>query len=192
MSELRLRATTVLRNDAMLLARERLCLSQPEAASQAMVGLWSYVRLEKLDYPKRFDGEKILRIATVLGVPVDEIMPESLAGIEVLNKQVRCGVVETRALLDYKGRQSRYILPSPSDTSSHSDERVEEIEKGLRTLTCREREIIKMRYGIGGEGPIYSLEEIAKIFCVTSERVRHVEKRAKKKLEFLLKKKGVA
>lgn len=56
------------------------------------------------------------------------------------------------------------------------------IEGVLKTLTYREREIIKLRYGIG-DGYTYTLEEVGKIFKVTRERVRQVEAKAIRKLQ---------
>jgi RNA polymerase primary sigma factor len=56
------------------------------------------------------------------------------------------------------------------------------IEEVLKTLTYREREIIKLRYGIG-DGYTYTLEEVGRIFKVTRERVRQVEAKAIKKLQ---------
>jgi len=56
------------------------------------------------------------------------------------------------------------------------------IEEVLKTLTYREREIIKLRYGIG-DGYTYTLEEVGKIFKVTRERVRQVEAKAIRKLQ---------
>ena len=52
----------------------------------------------------------------------------------------------------------------------------------LKTLTYREREILKLRYGIG-DGYTYTLEEVGKIFKVTRERVRQVEAKAIRKLQ---------
>ncbi|MDP7635980.1 MAG: RNA polymerase sigma factor RpoD [Phycisphaerae bacterium] len=56
------------------------------------------------------------------------------------------------------------------------------IEEVLKTLTYREREIIKLRYGIG-DGYTYTLEEVGRIFKVTRERVRQVEAKAIHKLQ---------
>ena len=56
------------------------------------------------------------------------------------------------------------------------------IEQVLKSLTYREREIIKLRYGIG-DGYTYTLEEVGKIFRVTRERVRQVEAKAIRKLQ---------
>jgi RNA polymerase primary sigma factor len=52
----------------------------------------------------------------------------------------------------------------------------------LNTLTYREREIIKLRYGIG-DGYTYTLEEVGKKFNVTRERVRQIEAKALRKLQ---------
>jgi RNA polymerase primary sigma factor len=49
------------------------------------------------------------------------------------------------------------------------------------TLSWREREIIKLRYGLG-DGYNYTLEEVAYIFRVTRERIRQIEQRAISKL----------
>jgi RNA polymerase primary sigma factor len=56
------------------------------------------------------------------------------------------------------------------------------IDQVLKSLTYREREIIKLRYGIG-DGYTYTLEEVGRIFKVTRERVRQVEAKALKKLQ---------
>lgn len=56
------------------------------------------------------------------------------------------------------------------------------IELVLKTLSYREREIIKLRYGIG-DGYTYTLEEVGRIFKVTRERVRQVEAKAIRKLQ---------
>jgi RNA polymerase primary sigma factor len=58
----------------------------------------------------------------------------------------------------------------------------DKIDKVLQTLTYREREIIKLRYGIG-DGYTYTLEEVGKLFNVTRERVRQIEAKAVRKLQ---------
>lgn len=72
-------------------------------------------------------------------------------------------------------------IESPVGTAGDGmlKDRVEEV---LKTLTYREREIIKLRYGIG-DGYTYTLEEVGKIFKVTRERVRQVEAKAIRKLQ---------
>ena len=58
----------------------------------------------------------------------------------------------------------------------------EKIDRLLKTLTFREREIIKLRFGLG-DGYTYTLEEIGRIFKVTRERVRQIEAKAVRKLQ---------
>ncbi|MBT7917599.1 MAG: sigma-70 family RNA polymerase sigma factor [Planctomycetaceae bacterium] len=57
-----------------------------------------------------------------------------------------------------------------------------QIESILKTLTYREREIIRLRYGLG-DGYTYTLEEVGRIFKVTRERVRQIEAKAVRKLQ---------
>ncbi len=58
----------------------------------------------------------------------------------------------------------------------------QKIESLLKTLTFREREIIRLRYGLG-DGYAYTLEEVGRIFKVTRERVRQIEAKAVQKLQ---------
>jgi RNA polymerase primary sigma factor len=58
----------------------------------------------------------------------------------------------------------------------------QKIEGLLKTLTYREREIIRLRYGLG-DGYTYTLEEVGRIFKVTRERVRQIEAKAVRKLQ---------
>jgi RNA polymerase primary sigma factor len=58
----------------------------------------------------------------------------------------------------------------------------EKLEALLKTLTYREREIIRLRYGLG-DGYTYTLEEVGRIFKVTRERVRQIEAKAVRKLQ---------
>ncbi|HYO25041.1 MAG TPA: sigma-70 family RNA polymerase sigma factor [Lacipirellulaceae bacterium] len=58
----------------------------------------------------------------------------------------------------------------------------EKIDELLKTLTYREREIIRLRYGLT-DGYCYTLEEVGRIFKVTRERVRQIEAKAVAKLQ---------
>lgn len=57
-----------------------------------------------------------------------------------------------------------------------------QIQEAMQTLNYREREILKLRYGLA-DGYAYTLEEVGKIFQVTRERVRQIESKAVKKLQ---------
>ncbi|MHB1158619.1 MAG: RNA polymerase sigma factor RpoD [Phycisphaerales bacterium] len=71
------------------------------------------------------------------------------------------------------------IAPNESAAQEMLRDRIEAV---LKTLTYREREIIKLRYGLG-DGYTYTLEEVGRIFKVTRERVRQVEAKALRKLQ---------
>lgn len=58
----------------------------------------------------------------------------------------------------------------------------EKIDELLKTLTFREREIVRLRYGLT-DGYCYTLEEVGRIFKVTRERVRQIEAKAVAKLQ---------
>jgi RNA polymerase primary sigma factor len=70
---------------------------------------------------------------------------------------------------------------SPSE-SAMQDILKDKIDDVLKTLTYREREIIKLRYGLG-DGYSYTLEEAGLIFQVTRERIRQIESKALRKLQ---------
>jgi len=56
------------------------------------------------------------------------------------------------------------------------------IDDAMKTLNYREREILRLRYGLA-DGYAYTLEEVGKIFSVTRERVRQIESKAVRKLQ---------
>ena len=70
---------------------------------------------------------------------------------------------------------------SPADSAMHKLLK-DKIEHVLRSLTYREREIIRLRYGLG-DGYSYTLEETGRIFKVTRERIRQIESKALRKLQ---------
>ncbi len=120
--------------------------------------------------------------------------------IEEIAREVKITVGEARRVLKISRHQISLDRPvGESEDSSFGDfiedEKAEspvsaatqemlkdKIESVLKTLTYREREIIKLRYGIG-DGYTYTLEEVGKIFKVTRERVRQIEAKAVRKLQ---------
>ncbi|MBX3422480.1 MAG: sigma-70 family RNA polymerase sigma factor [Pirellulaceae bacterium] len=70
---------------------------------------------------------------------------------------------------------------NPIRNASHGLLR-EQIDTMLKSLTFREREIIRLRYGLV-DGYSYTLEEVGRIFKVTRERVRQIEAKAVSKMQ---------
>ena len=72
-------------------------------------------------------------------------------------------------------------VPSPPDTVIHSSLR-RQIEQSLRSLTEREAEVIRLRFGLGHNSD-HTLEEVGERLQVTRERVRQIESKALRKLQ---------
>jgi RNA polymerase primary sigma factor len=122
------------------------------------------------------------------------------ATIEEIAKRAKMTVDETRRVMKISRHPISLDRPVGESEDSHfgdfiEDERQEapadtatndmlkaRINDVLKTLTYREREILKLRYGIG-DGYTYTLEEVGRIFKVTRERVRQVESKAIRKLQ---------
>jgi len=120
---------------------------------------------------------------------IDELAKASNMSVEDVRKVVKIsrqpvsldrpvGETEDSSFGDFL-EDTRCASPSQSATGETLKQRLEHV---LKTLTYREREIIKLRYGIG-DGYTYTLEEVGRIFKVTRERVRQVEAKALKKLQ---------
>ena len=120
--------------------------------------------------------------------------------IDELAKEAKLSVSETRRVLKISRHpisldrpvgesEDSYFGDFIEDESAESPVAVathemlkEKLHSVLETLTYREREIIKLRYGLG-DGYTYTLEEVGRIFRVTRERVRQIEAKAVRKLQ---------
>jgi RNA polymerase primary sigma factor len=69
---------------------------------------------------------------------------------------------------------------TPEETAIDSDA-ANEVERALAPLSDREREVLRLRYGLGTDRE-HTLEEIGRQLAVTRERVRQIESRALQKL----------
>lgn len=86
---------------------------------------------------------------------------------------------------DEDGEFGDFIADESEDTPYEGADKSiikSQIDKVLETLTFREREIIRLRYGLR-DGYTYTLEEVGRMFQVTRERIRQIEIKAIKKLQ---------
>jgi len=120
--------------------------------------------------------------------------------IEEIAEEVDMSITETRRVLKISKHPISLDRPIGESDDSYFGDFIEDdevdspvasatqemlkdrIDAVLKTLSYREREIIKLRYGIG-DGYTYTLEEVGRIFKVTRERVRQVEAKAIRKLQ---------
>ena len=117
-------------------------------------------------------------VAEVAGVPVEEARRVIEMGRQPMSLDRPVGESEDASFSEFVEDVS---VASPTQSTTHGLLR-DRIESLLKTLTYREREIIRLRYGLT-DGYTYTLEEVGRIFRVTRERVRQIEAKAVKKLQ---------
>ena len=116
-------------------------------------------------------------LAERLGMPVDKISDTLKVSGRHISVDAPFAEGEDNSLLD--------VLPnddSPmADSSLNKESLSKEVDRALRQLYEREREIVKMFFGIGC--PEMTLEEIGEKFDLTRERVRQIKEKAIKRLK---------
>ncbi|MFM8377762.1 MAG: sigma-70 family RNA polymerase sigma factor [Planctomycetia bacterium] len=117
-------------------------------------------------------------VAEVAGVPVEEARRVIEMGRQPMSLDRPVGESEDASFSEFVEDVG---VASPTQSTTHGLLR-DRIESLLKTLTYREREIIRLRYGLT-DGYTYTLEEVGRIFRVTRERVRQIEAKAVKKLQ---------
>jgi len=176
---MKIRATLTLRNAVMIEARERSRLSQKSLAEIAGVRLEYVAIIEKMQFAslpwrsrQKTPDQIVESIAGVLEVDPKAIMPDEMRSIAVQSKHIR--ILDMSAEL-LSAQESRLSLPSYEIAAQN--ELKDMVGALLKTLTFREREIIKLRCGFG-DGIIQTYEQIGKAFNITRERVRQIEAKA--------------
>ena len=102
------------------------------------------------------------------------------------------GIAKSR-LQDIKGSLNDFIKYEELNDLDHLNEKVDKqkrsisknkVEIWLQQLNPREREVLRLRFGLDGLGT-KTLKEIGKIFGLTGERIRQIEAKAVKKLRVI-------
>ncbi len=117
-------------------------------------------------------------LAVRMGLPLGklELLLDAARQPASLDAPIQAGEDEAR-LGDLLKDQT---VGSPEDAAIRSD-MADQIEHVLEPLTDREKEVLRLRYGLGTDRE-YTLEEIGRRLAVTRERVRQIEARALNKL----------
>ena len=116
-----------------------------------------------------------LRLADALGVLVEDLFPLRLYEIETI-----AAVVEI-PLAELPPGDEIAMLPSPEDAAI-AREMGEGIRRALATLTPREADIVRRRFGIGGRDS-ETLETIGQDYHLSRDRIRQIEMKALRKLK---------
>jgi RNA polymerase primary sigma factor len=119
----------------------------------------------------------IEEIAATLGVKADETRSLRVVGRHPVSLHEPIGGDGERALEDFL---SDNAAPNPGQ---HVDQRLlrERIAEVLRSLAPREREVIELRFGLRDGSP-KTLDEVARVYGITRERIRQIEARGLLKL----------
>ena len=116
-------------------------------------------------------------IAEEMHMPVERVREILKISQEPVSLETPIGEEEDSQLGDFIEDES---LLSPVDSASFSMLK-EELEEAMASLTERERNVIKLRFGLD-DGKTRTLEEVGKEFNVTRERIRQIEAKALRKL----------
>lgn len=117
-------------------------------------------------------------LAAILEMDSREVTNTLLAGSKQLSVDAPFTEGESNSLLDVL--ENNDADETDQDLAYTSSLKIE-MERALSTLTERERQVIRMFFGIGTEEPL-SLEQIGEILDLTRERVRQIKEKALKKL----------
>ena len=116
-------------------------------------------------------------IAEALGVTADKVREIMKIAQDPVSLETPIGEEEDSHLGDFVEDNDS---PAPSDSASYSLLR-EQLCNILHTLTPREEQVIKLRFGLE-DGRPRTLEEVGKKFEITRERIRQIEAKALRKL----------
>lgn len=116
-------------------------------------------------------------IAKIIGVPYDSLCTYLSSDKNILSLNVPVGEKQDSTLADF--------VPDNLSVEEHAEFSALKmcVSEVLESLNERERDVIKLRYGIDCDKP-HTLEEVGNVYGITRERVRQIESRALRKLKF--------
>ncbi len=116
-------------------------------------------------------------ISDQMGMPLGQVQKALKIVREPISLETPMGEDEEGSLGDLVEDE---LALSPVEAAIHTN-LSEQTPKVLATLTPREEQIVRMRFGIGQKTDC-TLEEVGKLFAVTRERIRQIEAKAMRKL----------
>ena len=116
-------------------------------------------------------------IAAELNLPIEKIIEANRTAADTLSLDMPVGDEEDTTIGSFVEDDN---TPSPADATSNTL-LAEALTEILGTLTDREADVLRMRFGMY-DGRTHTLEEVGQIFGVTRERIRQIENKAIRKL----------
>ena len=116
-------------------------------------------------------------IAEKLGMSPEKVRDTMKYALEPVSLETPIGEEEDSHLGDFIPDEDS---PAPSDAASYTLLK-EQLKEVLHTLTPREEQVLKLRFGLD-DGRTRTLEEVGKEFDITRERIRQIEAKALRKL----------
>ncbi|HBJ17314.1 MAG TPA: RNA polymerase sigma factor RpoD [Clostridiales bacterium] len=116
-------------------------------------------------------------IAAELNLPVEKIIEANRTAADTLSLDTPVGDEEDTSIGSFVEDER---TPGPADATSNAL-LAEALKEILGTLTEREADVLRMRFGMY-DGRTHTLEEVGQIFGVTRERIRQIENKAIRKL----------
>ena len=126
------------------------------------------------------DEEELMEIADMLNMETSHVrdMINTSRDMVSLDAQLRPGDSESASIGDFM-EDGRYANPEEAAIANNMQE---EIDTVLETLTEKEAEVIRYRFGLNGK-QLMSLKEVGDVFHLTKERIRQIEKKAIRRLQ---------
>lgn len=138
-------------------------------------------RGRKTLWRKPFFDEVEKKLFELTGETWDELWPQELRDAVEINglitQKEQLITVEPQQLLTYAREEAARLEAVDPTKSAEISELRESLARALKHLSYREREIIKLRFGIGHD-QAYTLQECAHIFKMTRERARQIHLKA--------------
>lgn len=116
-------------------------------------------------------------IARDLDIPIEKVIEANRTAADTLSLDTPVGDEEDTTIGSFVEDEN---TPGPADATSNTL-LAEALEEILETLTEREADVLRMRFGLY-DGRTRTLEEVGQIFGVTRERIRQIENKAIRKL----------
>jgi len=135
-------------------------------------------RLKKEHLQEHGSAPDLEALSTELGIPQEKIKQVENVSPYTTSLERPIGEDEEDTLGDFIEDKD---APSPTK-ETYRMFLVEELDKALNQLTDREKEILKLRYGLE-DGHPRTLKDVARVFNITRERVRQIEIKALEKLK---------